>query len=160
MSMIEVNSDVRLIAELPRSVYRGPEVPRDLKDDSSRLSFLRLLRRKPAETVPAHNLTRTEQSFNAALWLRFRKPYSGTVAFILLYRDQKGEHQVQVDQGSLSSSTNLMLSGRVTLSVYGELEYMAACCRGLDAGQGFVVDELFVQRDAQATAGQKGLRRA
>ena len=143
---------LKILAEVPRSIYMEGPAAEDVKDEKKRLDFLKMLRRGPSEPaqVPPRK-TKALHQLNAAVWMRFTDVPPQPVALVLVYRDQKGEFAVMVDEAQVGPSRSVMLSGNVTIEARGPIEYVRACCAGVEDGQRYVVDELYVQKvvDAQ-----------
>ncbi len=140
-----------MLAEVPRSIYMDAPACDNPKDEKKRLDFLKLLRRTPAaEKAPVNSKTKSLHQLNAALWLRFPEVPAKPVGLFLVYRDQKGEFGVMVDE--VKGAQSLMLSGNVTIEARGPIEYLYACCTGIEEGQRYVVDELYVQKVPAASA--------
>ena len=154
---IHLLKNVRVLADVPRSAYVHAPRCEDPLDEKKRRSFLRMLRRGPAEpaaTPPKRRGPGINQSLNAALWCRIFGSTGHPVSLALVCRDQKGDFGVIVDEASVAESGNLMLSGRVEFPTYGPIELMQACCVGVPADARLVIDELFVQ-PAQSQSGQR-----
>ncbi len=145
-----------MLAEVPRSIYMDAPKCDNARDEKRRLDFLKMLRRAPAaEPASVTSKTKSVHQLNAALWLRFPEMPTKPVALFIVYRDQKGEFAVMVDE--VKAAQSLMLSGNVTIEARGTIEYLYACCSGVAEGQRYVVDELYVQKvPAESAANEKG----
>src|SRR5690606_3790510 len=137
-----------ILAEVPRSIYMDAPVLEQPKDEKKRLDFLKLLRRKPSkpeaqalQTTGKHNCP-----LSAAVWLRFNEAPSQELSLVLVYRDQKGEYDVTGDRASAGPTGSLMQFGNVPMESRCNVEYVRACLVGLEPGQRFTVDELYVQK--------------
>src|SRR5690606_4119702 len=137
-----------VLAEVPRSVYMDAPVLDDPKYQKKRLDFLKLLRLKSSKSEEKSTGAggRLRCTLNAAVWLRFNEAPSQPLSLILVYRDQKGEFAVTVDQAKAGPTGSLMLSGNVFVESRGDVEYIRACLVGLEPGQHYTVDELYVQK--------------
>lgn len=148
-----------ILAEVPRSIYMDAPFLEQPKDEKKRLDFLKLLRRKPSklEAQALQTNGKLNCTLNAAVWLRFNEAPSQELSLVLVYRDQKGEFAVTVDQAKAGPTGSLMLSGNVSLESRGNVEYVRACLVGLEPGQRFTVDELYVQKakTQQAATGRR-----
>jgi hypothetical protein len=153
---------LRQLAEVPRSVFAAAPTLDDARDEKKRLSFLGMLRRGPTPKTPATapRPLNAEHTFNAAVWIRFADVPKQAISLVLVFKDQKGEFGVVVDEAPVGASRSIMLSGNVTINVRGDIEYLRACCSGVDSNQRYVIDELYVQRVNTHDAKDSGLRRA
>jgi len=136
---------LRTLNEVPRSEYSDIQTPKDLTDKTERLSFLKMLRKKPSKVVNQSNRQKT-LSFNAAVWLNFVSPTKNPVSLWLSYKDSQGENTILVDEQCMDQSTAAMLSGNVSIKVTGTLEYLRACCGGVGVNETYSIDELHVRR--------------
>ncbi|MDG9668440.1 MULTISPECIES: hypothetical protein [unclassified Hahella] len=144
---------LKVLADVPRTEYVDPSKQSRSLDKGSRLDFVRMLRKSAkAEAPTPKRAPKVKKTFNAAVWLRFLTPPEQPVSLWIMYRDDRGEFAVMVDEAKLSTSTSTMLSGCVTLEVQGEITYMKACCGGTRDGETFAVEELYVQRHASEQA--------
>ena len=138
---------LRTLSEVPLSEYSDLQTPKDFIDKKQRLSFLKMLRQKPASVVAARANNRTKTlSFNAAVWLNFMTPAKNPVSLWLSYKDGNGENTILVDEQCMGESTSAMLSGSVSIKFVGNIEYLRACCGGVSAEEKLSVEELHVRR--------------
>lgn len=139
---------LHVLAEVPRSIYMDAPSLEDGKDQKKRLDFLKLLRLKtpPEKSSTATSNSRFHCALNAAVWLRFNEAPPQPLSLMLVFRDQKGEFAVKVDEAKAGPTGSLMLSGNVQLDARGSVEYIRACLVGLEEGQHFTIEELYVQK--------------
>ena len=135
---------LRTLQDVPRSEYSDLRPPKDLTNQKERMSFLKLLRQKPAQVRKSYKPKTL--SFNAAVWLNLVEQASKPVSLWLSYKDSQGENTILVDEQCLKDSRSAMLSGNVTFKVTGHLEYLRACCGGLGVNERYSVDDIYVRR--------------
>ena len=139
------------LADVPRHEFTDRPSKAVANNKSPRTALARMLGISASEKGNSkRNLSSSKpqrRTFNAAVWLRFLDSPKQPVSMWLLYRDDKGEFAVMVDQAKVDSGST-MLSGCVTIPVHGQIEYMKACCSGLEPGKPYTVEELYVQRHA------------
>lgn len=133
------------LADVPVSEYADIRPPKNTEDEKERLSFLKRLRQKP-EAKKTVAIVRRTLSFNAAVWLKFSQSVNKPVSLWLSYKDAEGEQTILVDEQALNGSTSAMLSGSVTISVKGAVEYLKACCGGVSNSEKYLVEEVHVRR--------------
>lgn len=134
------------LQEVPRSEYSDLPTPDDFSNEKNRLSFLRMLRQKPSKAQQMNQARPKELSFNAAVWLSFTQHVKRPVSLWLSYKDANGESTILVDEQCIGESASAMLSGNVSIKVTGNIEYLRACCGGIDQSESLVVEELHVRR--------------
>jgi len=137
---------LRAICNVPLSKVADLESNLDFADESSRLGFLKMLRRpKPAELKKTHTFPK-HVTLNTAAWMSFPEPIDSPVSLWLTYRDDKGELSVLIDEQSVDQAGSFMLSGNVDLKFTGKVQYIKVCCGGFKDGERFSVDELYVEK--------------
>ncbi|MFE8070951.1 hypothetical protein QQM79_07810 [Marinobacteraceae bacterium S3BR75-40.1] len=143
---------IYVLAEVPRSTFSDAPHCGDATDTGKRHAFLKLLRKGAKDQQEPRNARNTpkEHVLNAAAWLQFSRPPEQPVALALLYRDQKGEFAVIVEEARASESGALMLSGEVRFKTRGPVEFMQACCLGTDGQYLMKVEEVYVQQSPYA----------
>ncbi len=153
---------LRVLAEVPRSEFCDAPQCANPADSASRLSFIKKLRMgSKKETVSAPvSKTIEKKTFNAAAWIRFVNTPTQPISFWLVYRDQRDEFAVMLDEAKLSAGSSTMLSGCVTIEAKGNIEYMRACCGGARDGELYSVEELYVQKERTESAASTSKRSA
>lgn len=140
---------LRVISEVPVSQYADLAPPPPEHTEKERLSFFKKLRKTTPCAKASAPRTKKRLELNAASWMTFAHVPSTAVSLWLVYRDDRGEHSLLVDEQKLDeSSRSLMLSGSVQLEIKGPLQSLRVCCGGLQNHDRFSVDELFVRRNA------------
>ncbi|OZG72543.1 hypothetical protein BTA51_15615 [Hahella sp. CCB-MM4] len=145
---------LKVLAEVPRAEFCDAPKCDNPADTASRLSFIKKLRmgsKKPSAPAPVSN-TIEKKTFNAAAWIRFVNAPTQPISFWLVYRDQRDEFAVMLDEAKLTAGSSTMLSGCVTIEAKGNIEYMKACCGGARDGELFSVEELYVQKERTESA--------
>jgi hypothetical protein len=137
---------LKTLMEVPRSEFSDLNVPEDLSNENVRLGFLKMLRQKPKKIKSTTNSKSRELSFNAAVWLNFAEVVRKPVSLWLTYKDAQGENTILVDEQLSGDSMSAMLSGNVSFKVTGNIEYLRACCAGVDSNKELVVEEVHVTR--------------
>lgn len=137
---------LRTLANVPVSEYADIRPPENCTDTQTRLSFIKRLRQKPKAASKAKDNRHRTLSFNAAVWMRFSKAMQKPVSLWLSYQDASGENTILVDEQYLNESSSAMLSGTVTFTVKGQIDYLRACCGGVAQNEGYSVDEIHVRR--------------
>lgn len=138
---------LKTLSQVPVSEYADISPPKDATNPEQRASFFKLLRQKPKSQSKSSPMTiRKELSFNAAVWLNFPKPLNKPVSLWLSYKDASGENTILVDEQALKDSCSAMLSGKVSIQVKGNLEYLRASCGGVAMDERFQIEELYVRR--------------
>ncbi len=154
---------LKVLAEVPRVEFCDAPRLENPRDQASRRSFIQKLRKGTKETTPKPQARRSleRKTFNAAAWLRFNEAPSQPISLWLVYRDERDEFAVMLDEAKLSAGASTMLSGRVTIETRGRIEYLRACCGGARSGEIYTVEELYVQREmAVAASAEDNLRSA
>ncbi|WP_156490436.1 MULTISPECIES: hypothetical protein [unclassified Oleiphilus] len=137
---------LKTLSEVPRSEYSDVRVPKNLNNTKERLGFLKMLRQKPSAQQKVSSAKPRLLTFNAAVWLSLAQAAKKPVSLWLSYKDAQGENTILVDEQCMGESKSAMLSGNVSFKVSGNLEYLRACCGGVDEKQSLVVEELHVRR--------------
>ncbi|WP_020407727.1 hypothetical protein [Hahella ganghwensis] len=139
---------LKVLAEVPRSEFCDAPKCDNPANSASRLSFIKKLRMGPKKDAKPDNRRKpiVKETFNAAAWIRFVNSPSQPISFWLVYRDERDEFAVMLDEAKLNAGSSTMLSGCATIEVKGEIEYMRACCSGARDGELYSVEELYVQK--------------
>ena len=149
---------LKVLADVPRAEFCDAPRCENPRDQESRLSFIQKLRKgnkdAPVKTSVRRPIER--KTFNAAAWLRFKETPSQPISLWLVYRDERDEFAVMLDEAKLIAGASTMLSGRVTIDTKGTVEYLRACCGGARTGEIYSVEELYVQREVPAAASNGG----
>jgi len=145
---------LKVLAEVPRAKFCDAPQCENTRDETSRLSFIQKLRKgaKVAPTKPSVRRPIEQTTFNAAAWLRFKETPTQPISLWLVYRDERDEFAVMLDEARLTAGASTMLSGRVIIETKGTVEYLRACCGGARANEFYSVEELYVQREPPSTA--------
>lgn len=137
---------LKTLSDVPRSVYSDLPVHEDLSDEKQRLNFLKMLRQKPRKVQQQQNKKPRQLSFNAAVWLSFTEVINKPVSLWLTYKDAQGENTILVDEQLSGGSMSAMLSGNVSFEVVGDIQYLKACCAGVDSNMDLVIEDVHVTR--------------
>jgi hypothetical protein len=105
------------LAPVSRALYAVEARPQVVE---SRPSLLTFLKPKPSTKLQTDN--RKPPSvlhFSIAAWLRLEKPVQGNLSLIMVYRDDRGEFAVLMEEINATEQDVLMLSGEVEFPVTG-----------------------------------------
>jgi len=132
------------LREIPRSEYLpGPKLKSH--DESSRRSFISLLRKGPNNTK---HMTDSQSpvsiTLSCAIWLRFSDAINNTVSLFLHYKDKKEEYCILVDEANLNNSTSIMLSGKITIYPASRIEFIKTCCAGVSKRNTIYIDDMHI----------------
>jgi hypothetical protein len=108
------------LAPVSRALYAVEARPPVVEAKPSLLTFLKP---KPSAKLSAlQGDTRRAPSvlhFSIAAWLRLDKPIQGNLSLILVYRDDRGEFAVLMEEINATDQDVLMMSGEVEFPVTG-----------------------------------------
>jgi hypothetical protein len=105
------------LAPVSRALYAVESSPQVVESRPSLLTFL-----KPKPSTKLHADNRKPPSvlhFSIAAWLRLEKPVQGNLSLIMVYRDDRGEFAVLMEEINATEQDVLMLSGEVEFPVIG-----------------------------------------
>lgn len=146
------------LAQVPLSQVPELATHRDQRtggEPAARRFLNRLMNMKVESSSIPRKRGVTEVTFNAACWMRVFSQINSVVSFFIVYEDEDGEFAVLVDEAKIHEGVpSVMLTNPVTIRFKGQVQSIRACVSGLSRNH-YLVDELFVQRVPDQSAGMK-----